>query len=119
MTDYFLLIILCSLFCFGWHYSTLYTPKFVLKGLVEVEVIPEKREIAWWFRYYTKDFPVCIRKPLIGCVICMASVYGSLFYWGYVLNSGKIINSETFVLWVVTVVATAGLNRILSQIAQI
>lgn len=125
MADYILLILWSSLFIFGWDYATLYTKnienKVVGDKTIPIEHYPldTKKEIAWWFRYYTRNLPTYIKKPLITCVMCMASLYGSLFYWVYVLNTEKPITSLTLVLWVVTVVAISGLNRILKQIAQI
>jgi len=120
MSDYILLILWCSLFIFGWHYATLYTPNFIHdQALGQREIKPNDTEIAWWFRYYTRNLPKWIKKPLINCQMCMSSVYGSIFYWGYVLNTPGRINGLTIILWVAVVVAITGLNRIIKQIAQL
>ena len=130
MTDLLQLILLTSLFIFGFHYVTLYTPNFkpdlksdfnsVANSPTHKEVIPKERELLWWYRYYViKYLPLVLQKPLIKCVVCMASPYTTLFYWSWVFGTYQDINYSTFIIWVVAVVAVAGLNRLLRSVAQI
>lgn len=125
MDSLILLIIICSFWCFGFQYCTLYTPNMGFKNndiMKQVELYPTdpKKELLWFIRYYGNlCLPVWLTKPLYGCLMCMSSVHGSIFYWGYILTHPGRINLLTFILWVVTVMAVAGLNRLLKQIAQL
>jgi hypothetical protein len=107
-----------SLFIFGWHYATLYDP------VESTEQNPfgkkaKNKEIFWFFRFYignllVKLFPkngATIAKPIIRCVVCMASVYGTLFYF--------IFTDRNLFVWPIFVIALAGLNHIIKAIAQI
>lgn len=133
MIDIILLSIIISLFIFGWNYAITYTPIYnyiptdkkedgqIIHKQIEVEPDKKTREIAWFFRFYIrkvlvllfKDSADYFGKPIYGCVVCMASVYGTMFYWSYIINIGQIINSKTIILWVVVVVMVAGINRVL------
>lgn len=97
------LIIVSSLFCFGWNYATLYDE--------------QGKEIAWRFRWFVLEYlPEITHKPLVGCIVCMASVYSTLVYWANFYFSGQHICVKTFLIWIVVVVSTAGLNRILKNL---
>ncbi len=115
------LIIITSLFCFGFNYVVTYIPMFEYQaGRNSTEIIPKEREVLWFIRFYGNRYlPVWIQKPLYSCPMCMASIWGSIFYWGSVLNTDQIINSLTLIKWVAVVVAVSGLNRIIKGIAQI
>lgn len=121
MEGLILLIIICSLFCVGFNYSTSYVPVYEhVAGQLPKEQIPDKTELLWFIKYYGNKFlPVYIQKPLYGCLMCMSSIWGSIFYWGYVLNSPGRINGLTIIIWVVVVMAVCGLNRIVKQASQI
>jgi 4-hydroxybenzoate polyprenyltransferase len=61
------------------------------------------------------QLPELLRKPLMTCPICMASVYGFPIYWGYYL-----INSTNLILAIITYIcytfALAGFNYIITAI---
>jgi hypothetical protein len=120
------LIVITSLFCFGFNYATLYTPNFTSElnaggdGFTQLQTIPKDRELLWFIRYYgDKYLRKEVTKPIYGCLMCMGSVWGSVFYWSFVFGNESIINSKTIVIWVVVVAATSGLNRVLRGISQI
>lgn len=117
MVDLILLIVICSLVCFGVNYATLYNPRYDLMTNQRIEVVPTDTEVLWFIRYYgNKWLPKGVTKPLYGCVVCMSSVYSSLVYWGFIFCSHQEINSLTILKWVVVVPAVAALNRFLNKI---
>lgn len=116
--DLFYVLGVASLFIFGWYYSTLYDP------FESTEENPfgkkaENKEIFWFFRFYVgnllvKLFPkygATITKPIIRCVVCMSSVYGTIFYF--------IFTDRNLIIWPIFVIALAGLNHIIKSISQI
>lgn len=118
------LIFINSLFIIGFNYSTLYLINRDQKpsgtGLTFKEIIPFDREILWFIRYYGNQWlPKSLTKPIYGCLMCMSSFWGTIFYWAYTLNSNQIINSLTLIKWVVVVVVVCGMNRVLKGIAQL
>ncbi len=124
MMELLFLVVICSLFCFGFNYATLYTPNFDVmtndSKRKELYPVDDKKEVLWFIRYYgNKWFPLYLTKPLYGCLMCMGSVYGTLFYFGYALNAGSVINSLMLIKCVVVITAVTGLNRILKGIAQL
>lgn len=116
------LIFITSLFCFGFNYVTSYIPEFdYISGQNPKEVTPTKeKELLWFIRFYgNKYLPIYIQKPLYSCPMCMASIWGSVFYWGSVLNTEQVINSLILIKWLAVVVAISGLNRVIKGIAQL
>ena len=115
MINLLLLIVITSLCIFGWHYATLYTPRFDDKN--EYQVKPTDREICWWFRFYVvKWFTPQYQKPLVGCLVCMASVYSTISYSVYCFHYDIHFN---IIAWAVIAVAVAGLNRIIRALSQL
>lgn len=122
MAELILLIIICSLWCFGFNYAVLYTPNFDMMSNNKKEIYPtdNKKEVLWFIRYYgNKWLPLWVTKPIYGCLSCMGSVHGIIFYWSYVLLSPGRITPLNFILCVVVITAVTGLNRILRQLAQL
>lgn len=115
------LIILISAFIFGFNYATFYVPVYLQRPGEAVETLPQEKEILWFIRYYGRKYlPVYIQKPLFSCEMCMSSIWGSLFYWTYILNGNLChINSLTLIKWAVVVIAVCGLNRIIKQLAHL
>lgn len=119
------LVLLTSLAIFGWHYATLYDSQGIKQtpsgGTYDIGA--ENGEILWWIPYYfkklTAHIPVLqyLHKPMFGCLICMAGPYGTISYWTYTLTTKQHITLLTFILWVVLIVAVAGLNRIIKTFA--
>ncbi len=113
------LIIVCSLFIIGLHYSFQFDLTAQIHPVtLEKETIPINKEIAWFVKYYLHVALNGTRfhwllKPLCDCPVCMVSVYGSIFYWAKTYWYLDEITLLTFIKWPVMVVATAGLNRAL------
>ena len=87
------LIFTTSLFIYGFNY------------LLE----PNKTPFSWLGEILDVNLPLFVQRPLYVCVVCMSSVCGTIAYW---LNTSEI-NLITIENWVVTVIAIAGLNRLL------
>ncbi len=66
-------------------------------------------------------FPKWIRKPLSACPKCMASVFGSIFYFGFVWQVksaffwAEHINAAIILLYVTFVVVLSAINSVLSK----
>lgn len=71
--------------------------------------------------YKAYKFPEWIRKPISGCVICMASVYGSIIYWCWVYLqkdaflwvSNKTVGYLNF--WLIFTISLACCNSFVSK----
>lgn len=87
--DLVCLLFFLSLFCHGLF--VLFSPGFIFGGAGD---LLEEKLPKWLF------------KPLIGCVTCMASVWGTL---GYLLVEKEVT------LLIPFIVALAGLNYLLNQ----
>jgi hypothetical protein len=59
-----------------------------------------------------------LAKPVVDCPTCMASVYGSLAYWGQYLINDNTTDLLTFIGWPIFVVCLAGLNGIILKLAK-
>jgi hypothetical protein len=72
--------------------------------------------------YPVYDFPEWIRKPLSECPTCMASAYGSVFYWFVILNGptgffawARKENLAKFGFWVIFCLILACGNKFVAQ----
>lgn len=83
-------IIECTLWIWGFY--ALFQEPFILYKLGD------------WMRYLLPKF---ITKPLFDCMVCMASVHGTLFYVIFVRG--------TLIEWVVFCVSVCGLSFILRE----
>ena len=116
--NFFYTLLVASLFIFGWHYITLYDPIEASENNPFGKKAKNK-EILWFIRFYLgnlliKLFPksgAVIAKPIIRCVVCMSSGYGTIFYF--------LFTNRNLLLWPVFVIALAGLNHIIKSIATI
>ena len=71
-------------------------------------------QLRWWF---ITEFPE-LAKPVVDCPTCMASVYGTLAYWGQHLISGNTTDLLTFIGWPIFVICLAGFNGIILKLAK-
>jgi len=100
-----LLILLAfnSLYIFGFHYSTDYALT------VDKTPNPYDRELLWFVRWYLRNAPTWVQKPVFGCVACMASVHSWPFW---LVNS---VSLHTCVVYIIYTFALAGLNAIVNE----
>jgi hypothetical protein len=108
--------LIASLAILGFHYTTLYSPVDVDEQHPYGKSAADK-EIFWWYRWYLGNLlhntPVqMLIKPLFGCVICMSSIYGTLIY--FAMTPHMDVKS-----WILTVLVTAGISRVLKGAAGI
>lgn len=54
------------------------------KRLLNCSVEKTKNGIILFIEEDIYRFPSWVRMPISQCVLCMSSIYGSLFYWGFV-----------------------------------
>jgi hypothetical protein len=101
------LIAITSLFVLGLDFASQYDPAINID-----ETKGEYREILWWYRYWLWKLvgETALYKPLIGCPVCMSSVYGTLMFWTLYSHH---LNTTTLIQWAVTVAGAAGLTRLL------
>ena len=59
-----------------------------------------------------------LSKPLWYCPTCMASVYGTIAYWGDVIIANQPVDALTAIGWPIFVFCLAGLNGIILKIAK-
>lgn len=75
----------------------------------------QKGQLLQFFTHVLSGLPPSLRKPLGTCPTCMASIYGSSFYWLAIwLNWVQIEHS--LVMWPFYVLAVAGLNKIIIEL---
>lgn len=85
-------------------------------------ITDERSFLSWWdrkednngveiYNYLIVDYytPSWIAKPLFNCVMCMASVHGTLVYW--LFEPAPSLHG-----WVFFCVALCGLNYIITEI---
>jgi hypothetical protein len=91
------LVLLCSFFCVGVYM-----------------VSRDKGDILFFLNEGTKNWPDYLRKPLVGCINCMASFYGTIVQiWYYVIIDYSPPLITALIIWVLVTVITAGLNGII------
>jgi len=118
------LISLISFVTIGLHYAFWYNSNDSQGNSVHwfagYKPKKEEREILWFVKFYigtwlfnigAKD----ILKPLFTCPMCMPSIYGSIIYW----SMENEISIKTICKWVVVVVGTTGLNKIITSICRL
>lgn len=106
--EFISLIIITSLFIVGLHKSTEYFLDY------NNQPDPNDRMVLWFLRYYAEQwFPSWVSKPLIGCPACMASIWGSSFYW---IQYWGAWSMSSVMSWVVFVFATSATNRIINNL---
>lgn len=101
---------------FGWNYATQFTTTGSERyGNFQITDGAIFHKLHYYFvigieRFIGKKSSRFIAQPLFGCVVCMASVWGTLFYCLF-------IPDKSIVSWLVWVVALAGINRLLKNFA--
>jgi len=117
MTHYLILMAFAALFIQGFNYCIQYDPFTRPEGrFEEIEIGAHNKEIFWFIKFYgQKLLPKVLWKPFFNCPVCMASVYGSLFYWADIFAHASIVNSRTLAIWFVFCVCLAGMNRIITK----
>jgi hypothetical protein len=106
-------IIIISLFCNGWYLIThdgmLFDP--VRKSYLNICDAVERSDgqIIWG---YNHDFLKFFYKPLFGCIICMASIPGSIAYW--IINDFTLDNLTKYP---VIIICVAFVNYLLHNIS--
>lgn len=105
-----LLLVLNSLFIFGLAYVTFYE--------LDHEQKPVFKELLWFLKHWsTKYLGMTATKPLLGCTMCMASVWGTVFFV-FVSDQTKIMSESVPVFLfhlVIYCVCLCGLNYIISR----
>jgi len=101
MIDLLTILAFNSLYIYGLWNSANYT--------LDVDNKPENKEIMWWLSYYTKDFHINLKKPIIGCIICMASLHSYPFWF---FNELTYLNVGVYILYIF---ALSGLNALIYE----
>ena len=113
--EFITLIIITSLFINGLHWATYYELNGIWASKDGMKRNPDESNALWFLRYYPeKWFPSFIHRPLISCVQCMASVWGSLFYWGHF----HTITIESVIMWVVFVMCVSAMNMVINKLIE-
>ena len=87
----------------GLDFATQYDPSMNLS-----KKHGEYKEILWWYRYYIWKWlgKTLLYSPLIGCPICMSSVYGTIMFFVFYHTSNSL-------MYVPFILAVAGCNRLI------
>lgn len=101
MIDLLTLVLFNSLYICGLYNSVYYE--------LDVDKKPINKEILWWGRWYTRNLPNMLRKPLTECIICMASIH-SFPFW--IFNDFNYLNLGIFILYIF---ALSGLNALIYE----
>jgi hypothetical protein len=118
------IIILSSLFCFGWEYITFCPQKHNQKLGFDGYEYPQGTPEALSFIRFLLGNAICklfpkrkevILKPLFHCVVCMSGWVTLMFYSLHLYITNEHICFKTISTWVVLTVAVAGLNSILDR----
>lgn len=72
--------------------------------------ISQEGYLLYWYRLLMEKVPF-FNSALISCVICMASIYGTLYYWIFI--------SESIQQWIFYVISLSALNYIVCLIISI
>lgn len=102
--DIIALLILNSLYIFGFSNATYYQ-----ESIVYDDTIFDK-EILWRIRYYLRKAPKWIKNPVFDCVVCMASLHS----WPYLLfhHELTILNLGTYIIYIF---ALSGFNKFVND----
>lgn len=104
MTETLLLLIFNSLYIFGFYSATEYQEN------VELRPDPKDREILWFVKWYLRNAPRWVQKPVFGCVVCMASLHS----WPFLLFNHELtlLNGATYIIYIF---ALSGFNAIVNE----
>lgn len=73
----------------------------------------DKPQVFYWLNRV--KVPWWLKKPMIECVSCMASIHSLYIYWPFVFHRGEF-SLTSLVVYLAYVPALAGLNLILYRI---
>lgn len=100
----FPILILNCLYIFGFATATEYS--------LDVDEEPDKkdREVLWFIRWYLRNAPNYIQKPIFRCVVCMASVHS----WVYLVfnHDLTLMNVLTYIIYIF---ALSGFNKLVND----
>ncbi len=104
------LLITASLFIFGFNYAVDCDIIQKYEGYgSELKSCPVHKNILWFIKFYgDKILPEYWTRPIYSCVVCMSSLWGSILYFTFT-------DHYNIIQWLVSVVALAGLNRLLKS----
>jgi len=108
MITLLLMLPMNCLFCIGIHIITNYEENEVGQ--------PTDKMILWWLRYLSiKHIGIYWSKPLFLCLPCMASVWGTIFYFTFLFAFMQNITIFAFLIWPFYIVSLSGLNYVVSR----
>ncbi len=96
MIELLTLIILISLFCNGLFYLT------------TEEGMPLKFIDRWIDKRLDNKLLIFIYSPILGCITCMSSVWGTLLYWHFIG-----FTTESYYELPIVVISSAYLNTLM------
>lgn len=99
-------ILMVSLFIFGLNFATDYSEGENFKQNGHYNLL---WKLKFWSLKYIGEYWT---RPLLSCPVCQSSVWGTIFYFCYFPFELSI---NYFVIWIVSVFAIAGLNRIIKN----
>src|SRR6185369_1018256 len=88
-----------------------------IESITGCQVGFNKTDIHLSLTYPVYRFPEWFRKPMISCVECMPSIYGSIIWWTFnLLQTGlwawtdKILVAK-LVFWVIYIISLSWINK--------
>lgn len=106
--EYLLLLLINWLVCIGFFVSCSYDEVVDVDFITKLKTNrPVSKMALWWLRYYGRKISPTLMMSISDCLICMASIHSIYVFWP--LHSWSFFNLG---LWVVYVLALAGLNTI-------
>lgn len=105
MLEILLLLLFNSLYIIGLWNSTDYS----IQEDVDGRKTYKEGEILGKLGYHTRNLPEWLYKPLLGCVMCMASIHSYPFW---LINDFTLLNG---CIWILYIFALSGLNLIIYE----
>jgi hypothetical protein len=105
------LLILNSLLCLGFYKAIQYECN--QEGVID----EDSKQVFWRYSYYVlRHLPKFFRKPLGGCLTCMASVFSFVPYWMYMgMEFDSVLN---WVIYVLYIFALSGMNNVMYRLIE-
>lgn len=77
---------------------------------------PDHRMPLWFVSFYTKKLiGEYWTKPLFTCGSCMSSVWGTVFYWTYLIQHNAKIDFDTIAIWIIYILMLLGINKLIHE----
>ena len=105
MIETLTLLLFNSLYIIGLWNSTDYSIETSVEGIERYK----EGEILGKLGYHTRNLPSWLKKPLLDCVICMASIHSYPFW---LINDFTLLNG---CIWILYIFALSGLNLIIYE----